>query len=1178
MMRIMATGDTHISKGMATDVLWALDQILDLARDEKPDVMVLAGDITDVKGHTDPFTVQTCRTWVRHLAQHCGQVLVIPGNHEIDLSGGRDNLTAILTTHDHGVMQETGEQSSDWKNVHVLPQNKIGHVYIEKGDLVALGVPNPTGKMSPQEMEQLIKAEKEEAEATHDPVGTFCFFHGATVGATRGNEMEMPRGYEANIPLSAFDGMVMAHGQHIHQHSIEHSPDGTMVVHGGAPLSLAYGDRVEPGVMLYTISDGELVDWDRLPITAAAQRITTTLTHADLNGSTVQQAATAKVREAAQVKGEVAGVKVRLIAKLPAGLLGELDHEWMDRVSDILGLNELKLIKETADKSSGLETMGPAHKADVIQAVSEWADLDDSRKQHKDAIIELAKLIETEGMDVIDDPHYDLEPLELHLSNWKQWDKVSFNLAELGQLTVITGANASGKSNLLEAEAFALYGKLIKGGTLADAIKQGEKKAQVAFTFNSHGHEYRITRLLKAKSANGVASASQELKLHMIGDIDHAEGVWLDASSNSIKETEAKIADLVGPWSFYRLTRYASERDLEELVAATPSQMAGILEEMLDLNLEGRAMLGKKQASMAQEARLNRQGQLEQVSRDVEGLEGLQEQLMDLDGKKVQLWQQRDEISGELEKLDAMLEQAIEEHATAKADAESIRAKKVELEGIDVDADAMVATMEGIKKTLQQKRDQKTAKQAELDEIHEVDDGEARASLDDAKNGIMHTRARLSSARERLGELQDEHTNTLSEGIPLKESLEQAKKMRETLTTVPCKGEILWKDMADDDGWNPEKEVDCSTCRFLEEAQAVQPDALEAKLIPLRSKLQKIQREMALLKAQLTEDEQRMLELEGKKEKAERDINTQHRADVLRLEIHNLQEDIKSWSERLGEAESAHAKAVSSHAHNQAHIEKLEKDLHKANQLLRVQADELDAMRHKKISLQAALKSVLDSTSEVANEMATITMKVEMGRAALESMAKLEDEISHFKKDEEVASLYVQAMGKQGISYLMLKRAVPRFQELANAFLEPMDLRYQLATSAQVTKGWRDQLNQLFHDHRGTHPVCESSGFQRKILGMSLRVALALTHAELTGSKLFQIVQDEGWGAFDPDNLGKAAAMLRGFLSQIQGRMIIITHIPLMREVADTKLEVIQGPDGPMITESAPSNMMREAS
>lgn len=1158
MLRVMATGDLHINQKHSTDVLWALDQILRKAQEEKPDVMLLAGDITDVKGHTDPFTVQATRTWVRHLAKHCGQVIIIPGNHEISLGGGRDNLTAILTTNDHGVMQDAGEQASDWKNVHVLPQDSIGHVYNEKGDLVFLGVPNPTGKVEPHEMEQLIKAELAEAIATHDPAASVCFFHGATVGATRGNELEMPRGYEANIPLSAFDGFAFAHGQHIHQHSIEYSPGGTLVVHGGAPLSLAYGDKVEPGIMLYRMADTGLADWERLPITAAAQRITTTLTTDDIaEGMAVQDIATARVRDAAQHKGEINGAKVRLIAKLPAGLLSQLDHEWAGMVADVLGINELKLVKEAVDKSSGLESMGPAHKADVVQAVSEWADMDESRKTHKQKLIELAKLIESEGMDVIDDPHYDLEPLQINLINWKQWSEVSFDLTGLGQLTVITGANASGKSNLLEAEAFALYGKLIKGGTLADAIKQGEKKAEVGFVFNSHGIKWSVIRTLKAKSVKGVASATQELKLSQLTD-----GKWVDASSNSIKETEAKIAFMVGPWSFYRLTRYASERDLEALVGATPSQMAGILEEMLDLNLEGRAMLGKKQASFAQEARLNRQGQIEQALKALEGVDDLKATMGELDSSKVKLWQRRDQINDDLEKADAELEEAIHEHSLTKADAESIRAKIDELKGEEAEDDSLVSTINDINTKLSRLNDKRTAKRAELDAHPEVDQKGAEQAISDAKNGIMHCKARITSARQRLADLHDQHTKTLSEGISLKESLEQAKRMRDTLTTVPCRGGQLSR--LDDHGTI----IDCSTCRFLEEAKAVGPDVIEAKLVPMRQELLGIQKEMSLLKSQLQEDDQKLEQLEAAKHEAEELIHIMHKASVLESEINGMSVEINSLSERLGEAESAHARLVSKKAHTEAHIDKLKSDLAKVNAMLIKQVDCLESVRLKKANLQAALKECQDELDHLTSQMASIKAKLDSANDAEARSAKLKREISKFRIDEEVASLYVQAMGKQGISYLMLKRAVPRFQELANAFLDPLDLRYQLTTSSQVTSGWRDQLNQMFHDHRGTHPVCESSGFQRKILGMSLRVALALTHAELTGSKLFQIVQDEGWGAFDPDNLGKASAMLRGFLAQVQGRMIIITHIPLMREVADTKLEVIAKANGPQLVAS----------
>ncbi len=57
---------------------------------------------------------------------------------------------------------------------------------------------------------------------------------------------------------------------------------------------------------------------------------------------------------------------------------------------------------------------------------------------------------------------------------------------------------------------------------------------------------------------------------------------------------------------------------------------------------------------------------------------------------------------------------------------------------------------------------------------------------------------------------------------------------------------------------------------------------------------------------------------------------------------------------------------------------------------------------------------------------------------------------------------------------------------------------------------------------------------------------------------------DEGFGAYDQENLQHGKQMLLKFADEFE-RVIYITHVQGMQEIADTVLEVTPGADGSKI-------------
>jgi DNA repair exonuclease SbcCD ATPase subunit len=90
-------------------------------------------------------------------------------------------------------------------------------------------------------------------------------------------------------------------------------------------------------------------------------------------------------------------------------------------------------------------------------------------------------------------------------------------------------------------------------------------------------------------------------------------------------------------------------------------------------------------------------------------------------------------------------------------------------------------------------------------------------------------------------------------------------------------------------------------------------------------------------------------------------------------------------------------------------------------------------------------------------------------------------------------------------------------------------------------------------------PVEKAGGFQRFIVGLAMRIALArLGAADVTCNQLFI---DEGFVACDAENLGRAPAFLRGLLARY-GSLLLVSHLDEIRECADVKVRIERTPDG----------------
>jgi exonuclease SbcC len=101
---------------------------------------------------------------------------------------------------------------------------------------------------------------------------------------------------------------------------------------------------------------------------------------------------------------------------------------------------------------------------------------------------------------------------------------------------VLFGPTGSGKSSVLDAMCYALYGRVPRLGAtnLSDLISTGRDAATITFDFQMRGNHYRVTRKMYRSTTPARAQ------------VDRVDGENITPVSSGVTETSKKIEDILG--------------------------------------------------------------------------------------------------------------------------------------------------------------------------------------------------------------------------------------------------------------------------------------------------------------------------------------------------------------------------------------------------------------------------------------------------------------------------------------------------------------------------------------------------------------------------------------------------------------------------------------------------------
>ena len=156
------------------------------------------------------------------------------------------------------------------------------------------------------------------------------------------------------------------------------------------------------------------------------------------------------------------------------------------------------------------------------------------------------------------------------------------------------------------------------------------------------------------------------------------------------------------------------------------------------------------------------------------------------------------------------------------------------------------------------------------------------------------------------------------------------------------------------------------------------------------------------------------------------------------------------------------------------------------------------------------------------------------------------DEVSQLEEQHGLYEYYLNALGKDGVSYELISKALPMIEgEVNNILGQIVEFGLQLEMD-----GKNINANIVYDDQKWSLEMC--SGMEKFISGLAIRIAL-INVCNLPRPNF--LVIDEGFGTLDNENL-TSLYMLFAYLKTQFDFVMIISHIDSMRDVVDSLMEI----------------------
>lgn len=232
-------------------------------------------------------------------------------------------------------------------------------------------------------------------------------------------------------------------------------------------------------------------------------------------------------------------------------------------------------------------------------------------------------------------------PQKLTLKNFLSYREATLDFSGL-HTACICGSNGSGKSSLLEAMAWAIWGES-RAESKDDIIYMGELETQVDFIFISQGNLYRVIRNRRRGQSGALEFQVATTVLQEIEDLDQIK--FRTLTEKGIAPTQQKIIDYLKlDYDTFTNSAYLRQGKADEFMIKRPAERKEILANLLKLDqydglsdkAKDLAKSYKSQAEILEQTLTSNQVQIDQKGQLEQDIIQLQNTINQLQEKQAQ--------------------------------------------------------------------------------------------------------------------------------------------------------------------------------------------------------------------------------------------------------------------------------------------------------------------------------------------------------------------------------------------------------------------------------------------------------------------------------------------------------------------------------------------------------------
>jgi DNA repair protein SbcC/Rad50 len=693
-------------------------------------------------------------------------------------------------------------------------------------------------------------------------------------------------------------------------------------------------------------------------------------------------------------------------------------------------------------------------------------------------------------------------PVRLEMHNFLAYrDPAPLSLDGI-HVACISGENGSGKSSLLDAMTWALWGRA-RSASADDLIYQNQKDARVTLDFQMGDMLYRVMRQRNIEKKTALSLVELQVFDPDLGD-------WRALSEHSMRGTQDRLNSILRlDYDTFVNSAMLAQGHADEFTAKPPGQRIQVLAAILGLERWTKYEEDAKERIRAARENMQRvEGRLQEIERE--------------------LARRAEYVAG----IETATRES-EAEGTRLAESEAAWSEGEKQRAARADADRQVADMAQRLTAAQRELAEATSEHEALTRRANFADSAAReAALQVERERAVSAQASWHETQEKIqeqsgliGQIKGETEALAPQTEPLKKRME----MLETSTEPECptcgqplteahKKKVIAELSAEIESRRENYRINTSRMKSL----AAELDCLRKEAAEWQSAVRS-----------LPEIERHLAELTA----------TRKAAQESEVKLPAAKERVARWEKIIAEDSTALANLKENQIKLGAcdtNFDALRATLEKARLAKRMADERVGGARQKLAALQ-----------ELDRQQKELHSSADESRRALSLLEELRDAFGRRGVPTMIIETAVPEMEREANRLL--------------ADMSDGRMRLRMETQKETKAGdARDTLELFISDDLGTRAYEMYSGGEAFRINFAIRIALSRLLARRAGAQLRALFIDEGFGTQDAAGRERLVAAIQSVQNDFD-RILVITHLDELRDAFPARIEVTKTASGSQV-------------